>query len=78
MKSRKRLKRDSKYHSIYVMNRSAQNKLLIVLSILLVLCISGLGYWYFFMYRCGVLPQGYEFLDRFVVKNECKDREYKV
>ena len=60
------------------MNMSAQKKKLTILSILLVLCVLGLGYWYFFMYRCGVLPKEYEFLERFVVRNECKEREYKV
>ncbi len=60
------------------MNRSAQNKKLTILSILFVLCILGLGYWYFFMYRCGILPRGYEFLERFVVENKCGEKEYKV
>ncbi len=36
------------------MNRSAQNKVLIVLSILFVLCILGLGYWYFFVKKDGI------------------------
>lgn len=60
------------------MNSSAQKKKLTILGILLVLCVLGLGYWYFFMYKCGVLPSEYEFLERFVVRNECKQREYKV
>ena len=60
------------------MNSSAQSKKLTILSILFVLCVLGLGYWYFFVYKCGVLPSEYEFLERFVVRNECKEREYKV
>ena len=60
------------------MNRSAQKQVLIILLILLSLCLGGLVYWYFFNYKCGVLPNEFEFLEKFNTRNECRQKEYEI
>lgn len=55
-----------------------RNKILIILIVLLLLCISGLVYWYLNIYLCNVSPKGYEFLEKFIVSKECHTREYEL
>ena len=60
------------------MDKSAQRKVLIILVILLLSCLGGLIYWYFFNYKCGVLPNEFEFLEKFNTRNECRQKEYEM
>lgn len=55
-----------------------RNKILIILIVLLLLCLSGLVYWYLNIYLCNVSPKGYEFLEKFIVSKECHTREYEL
>jgi len=62
----------------FLMNTSAQRKNLTILIVFFFLCLGGLGYWYFFKSKCAELPKGMDFMERFVVVNECSRKEYKV
>jgi hypothetical protein len=60
------------------MNIAARRKILTILIVLFLLCVGGLVYWYYFRNRCVSLPKEYEFLNRFIVKDECGIKEFKV
>jgi hypothetical protein len=51
---------------------------IIILSVLLFLCLTALGYWYVTVYRCNIIPISYEFLESFDIKNNCKEKVYEV
>ena len=60
------------------MNKTAKIKLIFILILLLIINLTGLAYWYFFIYKCKVLPSQYQFLEGFVVENNCREKEFLV
>ena len=51
---------------------------IIILSILLSLFLGAFLFWYFTQYKCTYNPNGFEFLNRFVTKNTCEEKQYSL